>query len=294
MTSGDHVDMVQQVPGNENSEEFDPSGHVIAASEEIVESVGQIEDVLQSANVDAAAYSDALSAFSDKILADGGKEAQALIAQMVRQTQEMQEQNNLLRSQLAQSSGKIEELRGNLEKVQHEATTDALTGIGNRKFFDIKLREMTEKSEREGGAVALLMFDVDHFKAFNDNHGHLVGDHVLRLVASTLKDSVKGRDVVARYGGEEFAIILSGADLRNAFKVADDIRKSVAQRRIIRKSSGEVFAKVTISAGVALYRPGEALDDLIERSDAALYRAKDAGRNQVLPEAELDAIAVNQ
>ncbi|MBT6987215.1 MAG: hypothetical protein HN956_22885, partial [Rhodospirillaceae bacterium] len=135
--------MVQQVPGNENSEEFDPSGHVIAASEEIVESVGQIEDVLQSANVDAAAYSDALSAFSDKILADGGKEAQALIAQMVRQTQEMQEQNNLLRSQLAQSSGKIEELRGNLEKVQHEATTDALTGIGNRKFFDIKLREMT-------------------------------------------------------------------------------------------------------------------------------------------------------
>ncbi|MBT4489391.1 MAG: GGDEF domain-containing protein [Rhodospirillaceae bacterium] len=286
--------MVQQVPGNENSEEFDPSGHVIAASEEIVESVGQIEDVLQSANVDAAAYSDALSAFSDKILADGGKEAQALIAQMVRQTQEMQEQNNLLRSQLAQSSGKIEELRGNLEKVQHEATTDALTGIGNRKFFDIKLREMTEKSEREGGAVALLMFDVDHFKAFNDNHGHLVGDHVLRLVASTLKDSVKGRDVVARYGGEEFAIILSGADLRNAFKVADDIRKSVAQRRIIRKSSGEVFAKVTISAGVALYRPGEALDDLIERSDAALYRAKDAGRNQVLPEAELDAIAVNQ
>ena len=200
----------------------------------------------------------------------------------------------MLRSQLAQSSGKIEELRGNLEKVQHEATTDALTGIGNRKFFDIKLREMTEKSEREGGAVALLMFDVDHFKAFNDNHGHLVGDHVLRLVASTLKDSVKGRDVVARYGGEEFAIILSGADLRNAFKVADDIRKSVAQRRIIRKSSGEVFAKVTISAGVALYRPGEALDDLIERSDAALYRAKDAGRNQVLPEAELDAIAVNQ
>lgn len=283
-----------QTSREEDLDDLDTVGQVIAAGEEMVESAGRMEQVLQTANVGANAYSDALAEFSGKILAEGGDEGQALIARMLRQTQEMQAQNDLLREQLEQSSSEIRTLRGNLESVKKEATTDALTEIGNRKLFDIKLREMAENSVETGEEVSLLLFDIDHFKAFNDTHGHQVGDQVLRLVARTLKDGVKGRDVVARYGGEEFAIILSGAGKRDAVRIADQIRNSVAQRRLVRKRSGEVIATISISAGVAFYRSGEPLDAFIERSDTALYRAKAAGRNQVLPETGPEDIAVNQ
>ncbi len=294
MASGSQNNDNGQEPDNEALDDLEASGQVIATGEKIVESVGKIEEVLQTADSGANAYGDALAEFGEKILAEGGEEAQALIAQMQRHTQEMQQQNKLLRDQLAESSGEIDKLRGDLEEVKREATIDGLTNVGNRKYFDVKLREMTEIARESGEPLSLLMFDVDNFKIFNDTHGHQIGDQVLRLVARSLKESVKGRDIVARYGGEEFSIILSGAVLKNALKVADDIRATVAKRRLVRKSSGEIFANITVSAGVAFYRPGEPVNDLIERSDAALYSAKAAGRNKVMAEAEPEKIAVNQ
>ncbi|MDP6691341.1 MAG: GGDEF domain-containing protein [Alphaproteobacteria bacterium] len=294
MASGSQNNNHGQEPDNEDLDDLEATGQVIAAGEKIVESVGRIDEVLETASSDASAYGDALAEFGEKILAEGGEEAQALIAQMLRHTQEMQEQNNLLRDQLAQSSGEIDQLRGDLEEVKREATIDALTTVGNRKYFDVKLREMTETAKESGEPLCLLMFDVDNFKIFNDTHGHQIGDQVLRLVSRTLKECVKGRDIVARYGGEEFAIILSGAVLKNALKVAEDIRAMVAKRRLVRKSSGEIFANITISGGVASYRPGESLNGLIERSDAALYSAKAAGRNKVMAEEIPENIAVNQ
>ena len=275
MASGDQPDEL---------EDLETAGQVIAVGDKIAVSVGKIEEMLQTANVGADAYSNALEAFSGAISLDDGKEVQALIAKMMQQTQEMQQQNNMLRDQLAHSSDEVKELRGNLESVKRAAMTDVLTDIGNRKYFDIKLRELADKAMTEGEPVSLLLFDVDNFKDFNDSHGHQLGDQVLRLVARTLKESVKGRDVVARYGGEEFAVVLSGAGLEDAMKVGDGIRALVAKRRIIRKSTGEQIAAITISAGVARYRSGEPLSELIARSDAALYRAKDAGRNRVQAE----------
>ena len=275
MASGDQPDEL---------EDLETAGQVIAVGDKIAVSVGKIEEMLQTANVGADAYSNALEAFSGAISLDDGKEVQALIAKMMQQTQEMQQQNNMLRDQLAHSSDEVKELRGNLESVKREAMTDVLTDIGNRKYFDIKLRELADKAMTEGEPVSLLLFDVDNFKDFNDSHGHQLGDQVLRLVARTLKESVKGRDVVARYGGEEVAVVLSGAGLEDAMKVGDGIRALVAKRRIIRKSTGEQIAAITISAGVARYRSGEPLSELIARSDAALYRAKDAGRNRVQAE----------
>ncbi len=275
MASGDQPDDV---------EDLETAGQILNVGDKMAESVGRIEEILQTANVDADAYSNALEAFSGAISLDDGKEVQALIAKMIMQTQEMQQQNNKLREELERSSSEVQELRGSLESVKREAMTDVLTDIGNRKYFDIKLRELTAKAVAEDEPVSLLLFDVDRFKVFNDTHGHQVGDQVLRLVARTLKESVKGRDVVARYGGEEFAVVLSGAGLRDALKVGDGIRALVAKRRIVRKSTGEEMAAITISAGVAQYCPGEDLEELIARSDAALYRAKDAGRNRVQAE----------
>ncbi len=260
----------------------------------MAKSVGKVVEVLQTANTDTTAYNNALTDFSAKIVADGGIGAPVLIAQLLQKTYETQEQNGRLRDELELSCREIDKLRENLEIVRHEAATDGLTNVGNRKYFDVKLSEMTDKAMKIGDPLCLLMFDVDHFKAFNDAHGHQTGDQVLRLVARTLKESVKGRDVVARYGGEEFAVILSGIGLQDAIKIGDGIRKLVAQRRIIRKNTGEVIDAITISVGVALHRPGEPLNALIERSDAALYKAKNSGRNRVLPEVMPGDITINQ
>ena len=171
MASGDQPDEL---------EDLETAGQVIAVGDKIAVSVGKIEEMLQTANVGADAYSNALEAFSGAISLDDGKEVQALIAKMMQQTQEMQQQNNMLRDQLAHSSDEVKELRGNLESVKREAMTDVLTDIGNRKYFDIKLRELADKAMTEGEPVSLLLFDVDNFKDFNDSHGHQLGARLIR------------------------------------------------------------------------------------------------------------------
>ncbi len=128
---------------------------------------------------------------------------------------------------------------------------------------------------------ALFICDIDHFKKFNDNYGHQVGDQVLRLVGGILRSTLKGQDIPCRYGGEEFAMILPHTRLKDAAKVADAIRLAVERKRIVRKSTGEAISRVTMSFGVAEFTLGEPGSDLIERADRALYKAKGTGRNRV-------------
>lgn len=125
------------------------------------------------------------------------------------------------------------------------------------------------------------MIDIDHFKSFNDNFGHQIGDQVLRLVARTLTDGVKGRDIAARYGGEEFAIILPETPLSAGVTVGNALRKAVATKDVVNRNTGEKLGRITMSVGVAEYVPQENISELIERADAALYTAKQNGRNQV-------------
>jgi diguanylate cyclase len=196
----------------------------------------------------------------------------------------MAQRNHTLESRLGRIAGEVTELRENLEVVQREALTDALTGIPNRKFFDTRLQEAASEALHENEPLSLLLSDIDHFKSFNDNFGHQIGDQVLRLVARTLSDSVKGRDTPARFGGEEFAIILPRTNLQQAVTVADQIRNAVMRRRFIGKDSRDDYGGVTLSFGVAQYRREEDLSDLIRRADAALYHAKHEGRNRVSTE----------
>jgi diguanylate cyclase len=125
------------------------------------------------------------------------------------------------------------------------------------------------------------MLDIDHFKSFNDNFGHQVGDQVLRLVARTLTDGIKGRDIAARYGGEEFVILLPETNLAHAMILAESLRKSLAAKEVINRASGEFLGRITMSIGVAQYYSSEDVNELIERVDSALYTAKHNGRNQV-------------
>ena len=212
------------------------------------------------------------------------EKVRALVADLVKETQSMAKRNYNLESRLGRIATEVTELRENLQTVQREALTDALTGIPNRKFFDARLQEAAREALHEHESLSLVLSDIDHFKHFNDSYGHQIGDQVLRLVARTLSDSVKGRDTPARFGGEEFAIILPRTNLQQAAIVADQIRNGVMRRRFVGKDTRDDYGGVTLSFGVAQYRANEQLSELVGRADAALYHAKREGRNRVSTE----------
>lgn len=196
-------------------------------------------------------------------------------------TKDMMNQNQALEQELSRSTEVMDELRRDLEDAKKEAFTDGLTGLANRKSFDAELERIMQDSIEEGHAFCLIMMDIDHFKSFNDNYGHQVGDQVLRLVARTLIDGIKGRDFAARYGGEEFAIILPETNLIGGVKVGDMLRQAVANKDIVNRATGEKLGNITLSGGVAEFKSSENEEELISRADAALYTAKHNGRNQI-------------
>ena len=207
------------------------------------------------------------------------------VATLSAETTRAAERNRQLEHELSSSVARIARLRRSLVDVKQEATTDALTGICNRKAFDARLKRAVGQGRTDPSVpVSLLLLDVDHFKRFNDAHGHQAGDLVLRLVARLLSDNIKGRDTVARYGGEEFAVLLAGADITAATSVGQQICGALAAKRLVPKGTKQGLGHVTISIGVAQYRLGDSGATLVSRADAALYAAKDLGRNRVVSE----------
>ena len=187
------------------------------------------------------------------------------------------EQTELFQAELDLAHRQIEELRGELGAAREAATRDPLTGLGNRRRFEAALRAALET----GGAVSVVVADLDRFKRINDLHGHPVGDSVLRRFAETLRESLRGRDVAARIGGEEFALLLPGANALAARHTAERVRQNFASRTLRVRETGERLAGLSASFGVAERAPGEAAEALVARADAALYRAKRNGRNRV-------------
>jgi diguanylate cyclase len=206
----------------------------------------------------------------------------ATVNRVVSETKAITQQNQQLQEKLDESSQQLGVLKEDLNKAQKESLTDPLTSVGNRKHFVNELKRLVFEADDQKTPLSLLMIDIDYFKKFNDTHGHLVGDQVLKLVARTLMENVKGRDVVARYGGEEFVIVLPQTKLADANKVAEALRQFVAQKKIIRRDNNQNLGGVTISMGVAQYHSGEALSQLMRRADAGVYMAKNAGRNRVV------------
>ena len=178
-------------------------------------------------------------------------------------------------------------MQRDLDDVRREAMLDPLTKICNRKSFDENLLKAFAAASSGESPLCLMLLDIDHFKRFNDTWGHQTGDQVLRLVAMTLKSNIKGQDTAARYGGEEFAGILPETDLEGAIIVADNIRKAIQAKELLKRSTNEKLGRITASFVVAMYREGDTPSTLIERADRCLYAATHAGRNRVLGETEL-------
>jgi diguanylate cyclase len=218
----------------------------------------------------------------------------AIIANLVTTANAMAESNETLEARLSASRQEINHLQEDLEAVRTESLTDPLTSLANRKYFDDALKRTIADCAQKGEPLALMISDVDHFKAFNDNFGHLTGDQVLRLVAMSVKQSVKSQDIAARYGGEEFAVVLPNTELRCAVTVADQIRRTVMTKELLKRSTGEHLGRLTISIGVAALRESDTAQTLIERADACLYAAKRGGRNRVVSETDPDVTEVVQ
>ncbi len=160
-----------------------------------------------------------------------------------------------------------------IDHIVSDSLTDALTGLHNRRFFNNTLKVEAKRSNRYGSHLSLIILAVDYFKKYNDTFGHAEGDKVLSTIGNIIKKCIRQTDSGCRYGGEEFAVILPESDIDSAKLVADRIRKCVELETV------ELNSGVTISAGISQYLYKQSITELIEKSDSALYRAKDSGRN---------------
>ena len=218
--------------------------------------------------------------------ADDRDAIRGIIESLMQTASDMKRDNKALEARLTSAKQVISQLLQNLESARSESLMDPLTTLANRKHLDEALARHIAESVATTEPLSLLLTDIDHFKKINDTYGHLTGDQVLRLVALSVKQNVKGQDIAARFGGDEFAIVLPRTPLRAANTVADHIRRSVMSKELVKRSTGEHLGRVTLSIGVATHRRGDTMHSLIERADACLYAAKRNGRNRVVCETD--------
>ncbi len=191
---------------------------------------------------------------------------------------EIQETNKSVTGKLSSSAKKISEQEKLLDQLRVKSITDGLTTLYNRPAFDGKLREEIDRLRRYESPCTLIIADIDRFKQINDTYGHTTGDRVLQILGKIFKSNIRSIDFAARYGGEEFAVILPETNIDEGLAAAERIRMAVETTNFVR---GEKRIKITISLGVATGQKTDTFQSWIERSDSALYRAKEGGRNQV-------------
>ncbi len=258
---------------------------VQAIKTDLLNILNEVFNDLSHADGNLAGFGAGLARLSEKIAHAGDKQAlQESLRALLLEVKQVGEMSAGLAQRLHQANEQVESLQSKLREAEQFATTDALTGLWNRRSFEEKLSHHMARSRKDGRDLTLIILDVDHFKHINDSYGHLTGDDLLRIIAKTLKDYVKGKDLVCRYGGEEFVVLLPDTPLRGGVVVAEKIRKHFSQMSWKQKRTGVSMGKVTLSSGVATYRPPENMEQFFQRADVALYRSKKDGRNRVTVE----------
>ena len=245
-----------------------------AQAQQAAEALSRLHDLATRVAVDVDEHSTQVEAIHGKLSAAGGHEPTMIVdvvAKLIEANQHMQEK-------LASTEDKLREQAQQIETHAVEARTDALTLLANRWAFDDELTRRFAEFRRHGRTFSIIMADVDHFKQFNDTHGHQAGDEVLRVVAKTLRRKMREVDMVTRYGGEEFAVILPATSRDDACRAALRARDAIEQSPL-RRDGKELRA--TLSLGVAEVLAHEDAAALVMRADKALYASKEGGRNCV-------------
>ncbi len=264
--------------------------HVCNASVESFEKINTelqkiLNDTTQSVGLASDKVSKAEASFNHSAheleSANSNDDIKSVLSQVLAETKLLAETSQILKSKLDEANEEMDQMRQELTLVREVAVTDALTGLLNRRAFDDILSDLVEQSTTQKN-FCLAILDLDHFKKINDSFGHLTGDKVLRYTAGIMKQKVAENHFAARYGGEEMAVIMPDTDLQAASRVIENIRTTLEKNRLKRKGDGESIGKVTLSAGVASFKPGDSVDTLIEKADNSLYQAKTNGRNQVV------------
>lgn len=250
--------------------------HALAAI--VASTQGSLTQVDQQSQI----YQQSLGSASEQLLHGNGTVSPVdIIANLIDETVRMQGISQALQDELAKTNDDLAQLRTEFKRVRQESLMDPLTGVQNRRAFDASLMECCQQARDKGEDLCLLMVDIDHFKKVNDAHGHVVGDAVLKWVSVAISDCVRGADILARYGGEEFALLLPATPMAGAERVADNICNKLRNRKCRPNDQVGDIGRVTVSVGVARFAVQESEREFVNRSDVALYRAKQSGRNRV-------------
>ncbi len=188
--------------------------------------------------------------------------------------------NQQLEDDLLYTQYRVQEQAEEIDSARREARTDSLTGVANRKAFDEKLHLLLGAFQREATPFVLLLIDLDHFKRINDSHGHQAGDRVLEMVGDVMRQHVRDGDFVARFGGDEFGALLPHTEMDVGHSVAARLHASIADEASLHSTHG-IEVAIGVSVGVAVVRAGDNAESILARADAAMYKSKDRGRNQV-------------
>ena len=251
-------------------------------SKSLASALTETTSALRHTGSEADHYQNVLSSFDKSCgSAQSLTDVFDLLSSVLKETQSMQQSMKRLQQDFIVKSDDLDKLKQELEQVRKQASTDALTGLHNRMTFFNSLEAVDTESDPLSNPYCVVMIDIDNFKRVNDTFGHLVGDKVIRFVADSLRQSIKGRDCAARYGGEEYALMLPDTHLGNAVILCNKIREHIAKTNLVRSGTKESLGQITISAGIAQKRSGEGRMDLLARADKALYLSKERGRNRV-------------
>ena len=268
--------------------------HIAPADEALMAQIsGEMERLLASVAQSASLTGDQAGTFGhqlnglNKALASRDVEQlKPRLTEVMAGTAEMKSSVKALQQKVSISQEEINRLRSDLERATSEAMLCPMTGILNRRGFEKKIESLLSQQTADGHSPCLVMLDIDHFKKVNDTHGHLMGDRVIQALGEILRSTVTGANhSAARYGGEEFALLLPRTSLDKSIELAETVRNRTKSMKIRNRTTQEVLLTVTISGGITTMKPDDDAASLISRADAALYAAKNSGRDRVVTHA---------
>ena len=264
-------------------------GQARIISVELLETLRFIQEAFDTTELGQLEFYEKLDRYSEQLeTARGTGDISRILEDIIVDTVQVREQTAELKTKLAESTGQVRDLNSRLETANKDAVTDPLTGIANRRSFEAAFEKAVSEAQENDDPLSLMFLDIDHFKAFNDKHGHHTGDIVLRLVAEQIELCVGERGLASRYGGEEFVVLLKDTDSHAALVLAEKIRILISQKEVKHRKSRKSFGRITISSGLTQLQPGEDAGSFLERADRLLYQAKEAGRNRVVRSAPDD------